>query len=66
LISLLSLAVAGSSLVGSLFGMNVMNPLEEEAWAFSVLIGSTIGGSLFFVILVFIMIRRFGVLPRVL
>jgi magnesium transporter len=66
LISLLSLAVAGSSLVGSLFGMNVMNPLEEEAWAFSVLIGSTIGGSLFFVILVFLMIRRFGVLPRVL
>jgi magnesium transporter len=66
MISLLSLAVAGSSLVGSLFGMNVPNPLEETAWAFSVLICSTIGGSLFFVILVFLMIRRFGVLPRVL
>jgi hypothetical protein len=40
--------------------------LEEDAWAFSVLIYCTIGGSLFFVIVVFLMIRRFGVLPRVL
>ncbi|KAL3940029.1 MAG: hypothetical protein SGBAC_005358 [Bacillariaceae sp.] len=66
LISLLSLAVAGASMVGSLFGMNVSNPLEEDETAFMYLSAITVGGSIVFTIFVFVLIRMVGVLPRVL
>ncbi|CAJ1910638.1 unnamed protein product [Cylindrotheca closterium] len=65
LISLLSLAVAGASFVGSVFGMNVPNPLEDDESAFTFLTAVTIGGSLGFVIIVFFIIRLVGVLPSV-
>lgn len=65
MISLLSLSVAGASLVGSLFGMNVSNPLEEVQTAFLVLTCSTVGGSIIFAFLVFSIIRKVGALPRI-
>jgi magnesium transporter len=65
MISLLSLSVSGAGFVGSIFGMNVENPLEESSTAFFTLTFSTIGASLFFVIFVLFLIRRLGALPRV-
>lgn len=65
MISILSLSVAGASLVGSLFGMNVSNPLEESSEAFVVLSSATVGGSVAFVIFVFCLIQKSGALPSI-
>ncbi|CAJ1910601.1 unnamed protein product [Cylindrotheca closterium] len=65
LVSLLSLAVGGASFVGSMYGMNVPNPMEDDESAFEFLASITIGGSLTFVVIVFIILRMVRVLPPV-
>eukprot|EP00980_Cylindrotheca_fusiformis_P010853 scaffold2462_cov127-Cylindrotheca_fusiformis.AAC.10 len=65
LISLLSLAVAAASLVGSLFGMNVANPLEQDSEGFMVITLATVFGSLIFVLFMLLLIRRVGVMPKI-
>ena len=64
LIGILSLAVTLGSLVGSLFGMNVINGYEDSVNAFKVIVFSTVGGSVVFVALVLVAIQKVGALPN--
>jgi len=63
IISVLSLCVASASLVGSLFGMNVTNYLEESDNAFKIITTSTVLGT--FALMVTIMSALFlsGTIP---
>ena len=65
LISIMSLAVAVGSFIGSIFGMNVINFYEDSENAFSIIVWSTVGGLAISVALVLFTLRRFGALPNV-
>ena len=64
MISILSLAVTLASVVGSMFGMNVINHFEDIPSAFRNIILSTIGGVVFFIGFIFFCIKRMGALPH--
>jgi magnesium transporter len=63
-ISVLSLSVAIGSFIGSIFGMNVVNQYEDSANAFRVIVLSTVGGALFFILASIGLIRWLGALPN--
>lgn len=64
MISILSLAVTLASVVGSMFGMNVINHFEDIPSAFRNIILSTIGGVIFFIGFIIFCIKRMGALPH--
>eukprot|EP00934_Nitzschia_sp_Nitz4_P009107 Nitzschia sp. Nitz4//scaffold58_size112336//46750//48412//NITZ4_004032-RA/size112336-processed-gene-0.190-mRNA-1//1//CDS//3329554986//9097//frame0 len=64
LISIISMAVAVGSFVGSIFGMNVVNHYEDSMRAFSVIVWVTIAGIFTFVLGVLLILRRMGALPN--
>ena len=58
----LSLIVATGSLVGSIFGMNLLNGLEDEPGVFGkVVIGTLVGSALFLILAIFVF-RKAGIL----
>ena len=60
-VSLLSLSVAVASMIGSIFGMNLINHLEDDEGAFlKVVIGTIVGMTLFFSIFFISVISRSG------
>ena len=61
--SIMSLAVALASFVGSIFGMNVINHFEDNPNTFRVIVFTTVAGGLLFVVFVVVLVRRLGALP---
>ena len=64
MVSIASLCVATASLVGSIFGMNLLNNLENDANAFAQVLIGTILGSIGLFILISFWAYRSGVLPQ--
>ena len=64
MVSIASLCVATASLVGSIFGMNLLNNLENDANAFAQVLIGTILGSIGLFILISFLAYRSGVLPQ--
>lgn len=64
-ISIISLAVTSGSLVGSIFGMNVMNYYEESENAFQIIVWTTMCGIITFAFTVLVTLRKIGALPNV-
>jgi magnesium transporter len=65
LISTMSLAVAMASLVGSIFGMNVPNPYEDNDGAIRIIAFWTVGGGLLFSVILVTSLTKLGALPSV-
>jgi len=63
IISVLSLCVASASLVGSLFGMNVINYLEDSENAFKVITTSTLVGCFSLLIVIMSSLFLTGTIP---
>ena len=64
MVSIASLCVATASLVGSIFGMNLLNNLENDANAFAQVLIGTILGSIGLFIFISFWAYRSGVLPQ--
>ena len=64
LISILSLAVALGSFIGSIFGMNVINGYEDSDSAFLIIVIATVCGAILLVALMLLSIRKVGALPN--
>jgi len=62
MVSVFSLCIAGASLIGSLFGMNLKNNLEEDENAFLHVIFGTVAGCLALLTLFIILISRSGLI----
>ena len=60
IISILTLAVGIGALVGSLFGMNVRNHIEDDNNAFRIIVWTTIIGVVVFVLAILLSLRRLG------
>ena len=63
-VSLISLIVAMASLIGSLFGMNLINHLEYDESAFGKVVLGTIVGIICLVVIFVFLIYRIGLMPR--
>ena len=64
LVRVFSLYIATASLVGSLFGMNLKNNLENEEDVFLQVVWGTIVGCLALLVLLIIFITKSGVAPK--
>ena len=64
LVRVFSLYIATASLVGSLFGMNLKNDLENEEDVFLQVVWGTIVGCLALLVLLIIFITKSGVAPK--
>jgi magnesium transporter len=64
LISIMSLAVAMASFIGSIFGMNVPNDYEDSERAFRVIALTTVGGGILFSVVLVTSLTKLGALPR--
>jgi hypothetical protein len=62
-ISILSLCVTCASLVGSLFGMNLKNPYEEDPNAFRRVTAGTAAGTVFMAGMIMFLLRYLGTIP---
>ncbi len=62
-VSVISLTVASASLVGSIFGMNLTNHLENDDTAFTEVVAGTLVGMVCMLILILVLISRSGVMP---
>jgi len=65
-ISVLSLAVASGSMVGAIYGMNVINDQEGDHNAFRKIVWSTLCGIVTFAVAILVGLRRVGALPNIL
>ena len=63
-VSVISLCVATASLVGSIFGMNLINHLEEDKNAFVEVVLGTVIGIVLLLIAILAFIARSGVMPK--
>ena len=63
-VSVISLCVATASLVGSIFGMNLINHLEEDKNAFVEVVLGTVVGITLLLIAILAFIARSGVMPK--
>ena len=63
-LSVMMLTVTMGALVGSLFGMNLRNDLEDEQGVFGKVVIGTLVGSVLFLFLVMFAFRKAGILPR--
>lgn len=63
LVSVATLSVATASLVGSLFGMNLYNSLEENNYAFRVVVTSTIIGAMILTFAIYLGLVYSGTIP---
>lgn len=64
MVSIASLCVATASLVGSIFGMNLLNNLENDPNAFEQVLAGTLIGSVGLFVLISFWAYRSGVLPQ--
>lgn len=64
MVSIASLCVATASLVGSIFGMNLLNNLENDPNAFAQVLAGTLIGSIGLFVLISFWAYRSGVLPQ--
>mmetsp|Transcript_5775 Transcript_5775/g.16270 ORF Transcript_5775/g.16270 Transcript_5775/m.16270 type:complete len:644 (+) Transcript_5775:165-2096(+) len=64
MVSIASLCVATASLIGSIFGMNLLNNLENDPNAFAQVLAGTLLGSIGMFILISFWAYRSGVLPQ--
>ena len=62
-VSLASLSVAISSLIGSIFGMNLINHLEDDEHAFGKVVTGTVVGMVCFLVIFLWVISRTGLMP---
>ncbi len=62
-VSVISLTVASASLVGSIFGMNLTNHLENDDTAFTEVVVGTLVGIVCMLVLILVLISRSGVMP---
>jgi len=64
LISIISLCVTCAGLVGSMFGMNLTNHLEENEHAFIQITFGTLGGSVVFAVMIVSFLVHSGTIPK--
>mmetsp|Transcript_23077 Transcript_23077/g.50017 ORF Transcript_23077/g.50017 Transcript_23077/m.50017 type:complete len:632 (+) Transcript_23077:333-2228(+) len=64
MVSIASLCVATASLVGSIFGMNLLNNLESDSDAFAQVLAGTLIGCVGLFLLISLAAYRSGVLPQ--
>jgi len=64
MVSIASLCVATASLIGSIFGMNLLNNLENDPNAFAQVLIGTILGSIGLFVLISFCAYRSGVFPQ--
>ena len=62
-VSVVSLSVASASLVGSIFGMNLTNHMENDPNTFKEVVGGTIAGCAIMLTSVMWLISKTGVMP---
>jgi magnesium transporter len=65
IVNILMLSVTMGAVVGSFFGMNVTNHLEDSANAFLIIVWTTICCLACFVLITVVSLRRMGALPNV-
>jgi magnesium transporter len=64
LISVFSLCVASGSFIGSIYGMNVVNGQEQNPKIFDRIIAFTVTGMFLMTILIFVLLRQTGTIPK--
>jgi len=62
-VSVISLSVAMASLVGSMFGMNLTNHMENDETAFVEVVVGTLVGTAVILVLILVLIAKSGVMP---
>jgi magnesium transporter len=62
-VSAMSLCVACGSFIGSIFGMNLINYMEQSPTAFGAVVGGTVVGMVLLLVGILILISRAGVMP---
>jgi Mg2+ and Co2+ transporter CorA len=62
-LSICTLAIGIGSFVGSIFGMNLHNHVEDGTWQFMAVTWGTVGGIVMFVYLGIYICKRRGIIP---